>query len=355
MKRTATHAGSWYLGDKEALDEQLTRFLGNVPDSSYEHGQLPVPGARIVIAPHAGYSYSGPTAAWAYKSWDVSKVKRVFLVGPSHHVYLSSCATSGCTVYETPLGDLPIDTDTIAELDKSGKFQKMTRTVDEEEHSLEMHLPYIYKMMSLSSEGIRPIVPIMVGALNKKSEQEFGKLLAKHIKDPSNGFVISSDFCHWGARFQFTNYVEDARCSRVRRLESPNNLRQIVKPDIPIYKSIEMMDYLGMDVASDGSHEEWTEYLEHTRNTICGRHPIGVILAGVEYLREKEGIELPIEERLPSPGTRDAEQVAKGEIKKEDAIKYSFGKICWVQYKQSSHCKSLADSSVSYASGFAKA
>jgi AmmeMemoRadiSam system protein B len=75
--------------------------------------------------------------------------KRVFLLGPSHHYYLDTCALSRCKTYETPLGDLKLDLDTIAELEKTRKFSHMSRSADEDEHSLEMHLPYIYKMLSL--------------------------------------------------------------------------------------------------------------------------------------------------------------------------------------------------------------
>ncbi|KAK7205016.1 MEMO1 family [Myxozyma melibiosi] len=338
MKRRATHAGSWYLGDGDDLDIQLTEFLDNVPSASTEHGPFPVPGARIIIAPHAGYSYSGPTAAWAYKAWDVSGLKRVFLLGPSHHVYLKSCALSQCTEYETPLGNIPIDTETIEKLHKGGEFQMMSKSTDEDEHSLEMHLPYIYKILSSSKEGMRPLVPIMVGSLSAKMEREFGEILGPYLADPANGFVVSSDFCHWGSRFGFTNYVEDADCSRVRSLSGSNQ----ISSDMPIYKSIEIMDYKGMEVASRGSHAEWTTYLSRTKNTICGRHPIGVVIAGIEALREA-GV-----------GESDDKSTAEpaGE---EDAQKDQFGKIYWVQYNQSSHCKRLSDSSVSYASGFAKA
>lgn len=74
--------------------------------------------------------------------------KRVFLLGPSHHHYLSKAALSRCTHYGTPLGNLPVDRDTTAELYKAGLFEWMSQSIDEDEHSLEMHLPYIFKMLS---------------------------------------------------------------------------------------------------------------------------------------------------------------------------------------------------------------
>lgn len=74
--------------------------------------------------------------------------KRIFLLGPSHHYYLTGCALTKCDTYATPLGNLKIDKETVAELREKGKFDTMNQTQDEEEHSLEMHLPYIYKLLT---------------------------------------------------------------------------------------------------------------------------------------------------------------------------------------------------------------
>ncbi|KAK9452467.1 memo-like protein-domain-containing protein [Dipodascopsis uninucleata] len=351
--RRATHAGSWYLSDGEELNEQLSGFLANVPIASFEHGPVPIPDARIIIAPHAGYSYSGATSAWAYKFWDVSKIRRIFLLGPSHHVYLTSCALSQCSEYETPLGNIPIDIETVKQLQQTGRFELMSKVTDEDEHSLEMHLPFIYKILSESRGGIRPLVPMMIGALSASAEREFGELLAPYLRDPENGFIISTDFCHWGTRFGYTTYVDDPECSKIRSLSSSSAVSKL-NSEVPIYRSIEIMDYKGMDVSNGGSHAEWMEYLSRTKNTICGRHPLGLLISSVEYLRAN-GVELDLDKRKPAPGSEPEEIVAKNGLTGEDALKYSFGKIYWIQYKQSSKCMRISDSSVSYASGFAKA
>lgn len=70
---------------------------------------------------------------------------RVFVLGPSHHAYLDGCALSQCADYATPLGNLSLDQATIAELKETGKFTDMSSGTDEDEHSIEMHLPYIRK------------------------------------------------------------------------------------------------------------------------------------------------------------------------------------------------------------------
>jgi AmmeMemoRadiSam system protein B len=82
-------------------------------------------------------------------------------------------------------------------------FEEMTLHTDEDEHSIEMHLPFVAKVM----EGQKfTIVPILVGSLNSEKEGLYGKVLSKYLADEQNLFVISSDFCHWGARFSYQYY-----------------------------------------------------------------------------------------------------------------------------------------------------
>ncbi|THW29342.1 UPF0103-domain-containing protein [Aureobasidium pullulans] len=320
--REASHAGSWYSSSKSQLSSQLDGWLSKVDLPVKPIGQvssqeslstLPVPGARVIIAPHAGYSYSGPAAAWAYRSWDVSKAKRIFLLGPSHHFYLSKCALSKCDKYATPLGNLTVDKETTKELYDTGKFQWMSQSVDEDEHSLEMHLPYIYKMLSRSfpAESSFPkLVPIMVGNTSAATEKQFGELLAPYLQDPSNAFVISSDFAHWGLRFRYTYYQPSSA--------APVELSARSKPprDPPIHESIKEIDFQCIDACETGSHKAWLDTLADTGNTVCGRHPIGVVMAAMEVLNSQ-------------------------------------AKFKFVRYERSSECTKVEDSSVSYASAFA--
>ncbi|XVE97388.1 hypothetical protein REPUB_Repub03eG0015000 [Reevesia pubescens] len=189
--RRASHAGSWYTDNPKKLAEELDGWIrvAGLPKSS---------DVRGVIAPHAGYSYSGRAAAYAFGNIDPTNISRVFLLGPSHHYYTPKCALSTATVYKTPIGDLPIDLEVIEELKATGKFELMNLGVDEAEHSMEMHLPYLAKVF----EG-HPVkvVPILVGAVSAENESMYGKLLAKYIENPQNFFSVSSDFCHWGSRY----------------------------------------------------------------------------------------------------------------------------------------------------------
>lgn len=284
--RRASHAGSWYTSNAKKLEEELEGWLR-------ECGLPKSPDVRGVIAPHAGYSYSGRAAAYAFGNIDPANFSRVFLLGPSHHHYTTKCALTRTSAYSTPLGDLPIDAEVNAELQSTGKFECMTHSVDEAEHSMEMHLPYIAKVFR--GYPVK-VVPILVGALSAESEAMYGKLLSKYVDDPKNFFSVSSDFCHWGARFNYTHYDKEHG---------------------PIYKSIEALDRMGMEIIASRDPDAFKRYLEEYDNTICGRHPISVFLHMLKNCSTK--------------------------------IKINF-----VRYEQSSQCKTMRDSSVSYASAVAK-
>ncbi|KAH0536957.1 hypothetical protein FGG08_006222 [Glutinoglossum americanum] len=326
-RRAASHAGSWYSSSNSTLSSQLDEWLDQVPDSIDDAGKLPPSGARMIIAPHAGYSYSGPAAAWAYKSLDLTNAKRIFLLGPSHHIYLSGCALSACDSYETPLGDLKLDKKTISELHTTKKFDTMSLQTDENEHSLEMHLPYIYKVLSRAFSNdptsFPDLIPILVGATSAVLERTYGALLLPYLRDPTSVFIVSSDFCHWGLRFNYTYYLPVSLYSA-----APRHLRAKDAPPSspPIHESIARLDKMAMDAIEAGRHEGFLEVLKETGNTVCGRHPIGVMMAGLDKWEAEEG--------------------GKAGGKK--------GRFKFVRYERSSDVTKVNESSVSYASAFAQ-
>jgi AmmeMemoRadiSam system protein B len=247
--------------------------------------------------------------------------KRVFLLGPSHHYYLTGAATTGCDKYRTPLGDLTIDTELVEEIQQEWDLEIMSKGTDEDEHSLEMHLPYIYKMLSLKNPSFQndsqsvPLVPVMVGNTDAAAEAHYGSLLAPYLSDPSNVFVISSDFCHWGSRFRYT-YYQPTDGSAATQLKSSSR----VPSDYPIHESIAAVDHESMDAVESGSHKQFLDQLRKTGNTVCGRHPIGLFMAAVEKVGEL------------------------GEGK---------GMFKFLRYERSSLVEGVKDSSVSYCSAFA--
>lgn len=287
--RRALHAGSWYTDSGSELSRQLEFWLNQ---AELSHGP-----ARAIIAPHAGYQYCGACGGHAYRQISPIVVRRIFILGPSHHVRLPGCALSSLQKYETPLYDLTIDSQINAELEMTGQFEWMDVHTDENEHSIEMHLPYIAKVMEEYKNQFT-IVPILVGSLNPDLEACYGRILSTYLADPQNLFIISSDFCHWGHRFRYTYYD--------RSFAS-------------IHQSIEGLDRMGMDIIENLNPTEFTNYLKKFGNTICGRHPIGVLLQAVQ-------------------------EIIRNDNTKNASFKF-------LKYAQSSQCRNMNDSSVSYASG----
>ena len=244
------------------------------------------------------------------------------MLGPAHHKYLTGCALSKHTKSSTPIGDLDHDLHTISELRSTGEFDEMSSSTEEAEHSLEMHLPYIRHMLvnSFPSAKLPPIIPILVGSINGTVEKCYGSLLAPYLADPSNVFVVSSDFCHWGSRFNYTYYLP----SNVVHPKDGRSLAKREAPsDPPIFDSIGRMDKAAMQAIETGSHDAFLANLQDTGNTVCGRHPIGVIMAAIETLK-KEGL-----------------------LDKEKGL------FRFVRYERSSEVQDARDSSVSYASAYA--
>jgi AmmeMemoRadiSam system protein B len=209
----------------------------------------------------------------------------------------------------------------VKEIKQEWGLETMSKSTDEDEHSLEMHLPYIYKMLSLKNTSFQndatsvPLVPIMVGNTDAAAEVHYGSLLAPYLSDPANVFVISSDFCHWGSRFRYTHY-RPANDSPATQLKSSSR----IPSNYPIHESIKAVDYESMDAVEYGNHKDFLSQLRTTGNTVCGRHPIGLFMAAVE---------------------------------KAEDLGEENGKFKFLRYERSSLVEDVTDSSVSYCSAFA--
>ena len=334
-RRRAHHAGSWYSNDTNTLGSTLDASLKAAAQEMVSN----ISGAatvRAILCPHAGYSYSGPTAAYSYLALQQELQQRqsslpshgpngnndiddhliIVVLHPSHHVYLETCAVSGATVIETPLGDLPVNHALRQEiLQLPENFTVMSKFDDEHEHSGEMQYPYLrhiintaFSSRATSMERVS-ILPIMCGALSQSAEARYGRVLAPILARPNVVTVISSDFCHWGQRFRYQPTAPSASSS------------------MPIHKFIQQLDQQGMDlIAADWQRPgAFADYLRQTRNTICGRHAIAVWLNALATTYPKQD--------------RDS---ATASFDDTPAIQF-------VKYAQSSAVESLFDSSVSYA------
>lgn len=161
MKRQASHAGSWYSDVDSTLRGQIVGWLGAAKQQRPQRLSSDIAGrAKAVIVPHAGYRYSASTAAAAYQYLSEAvnarpELKRIVVLGPSHHLSLSSCALPTSASYNTPLGDILIDSGGIQTLRKAAAgipglptIETLRNSDDEEEHSIEMQLPFIHHIMT---------------------------------------------------------------------------------------------------------------------------------------------------------------------------------------------------------------
>jgi AmmeMemoRadiSam system protein B len=175
-------AGSFYPGDATQLGRTVEFLLDEVRETA---GTAP----KALIVPHAGYIYSGPVAATAYARLRPHRdqYERVILLGPCHRVPVSGLALSGADVFRTPLGDVPLDKQAIADI-ASPNVQVFDRT-HAFEHSLEVHLPFLQRVL-----GSFSLVPIVVG--NSTAEQ-VANVLDELWGGAETLIVISSDLSHY--------------------------------------------------------------------------------------------------------------------------------------------------------------
>jgi len=257
--RAATHAGSWYSDDQGELTAQLNGWL-----AAAAAGEAPQ-RARIVIGPHAGYRFCGLTEAHAYTAI-APDTSLVYVLGPSHHKHFEGCRVSGFSSCETPLGTVAVDTAAAAELG----LPQLSAETDEEEHSVEMHLPFVRRVAPRAA-----VVPILVGSVTQDSAAAVAATLARRLqRDPSAAIAISSDFCHWGARFGYT-YMNNEWAGGQG-----------------VWRSVERLDRLGCEEISSGSPERFAQYLAQYRNTICGRNAILVALHAAQQAGQRFDIKL---------------------------------------------------------------
>ena len=194
--REAAVSGMFYPDDPMTLQTMVNTLLKNTSIQSKKF--------HAFIVPHAGYIYSGETAAHAYKQLESikDKVKRVVILGPAHRVSLSGIAVSSADFFETPLGAIPLDKIAIKNLQRFPQI-KVFDQAHAQEHSLEVHLPFLQTVLNDFS-----LLPLVVGDTDAESVAEVLEFFWRDSTDFSTVFIISSDLSH------FHEYNEAKRIDR---------------------------------------------------------------------------------------------------------------------------------------------
>lgn len=211
--------------------------------------------AKAIIVPHAGYRYSGQTAAYGYKALSSSNHdwEKVLILGPSHRARLTEpFQVSSFKSFDTPIG--PLQSLLNSTHTKEFCFTFINKDVDLKEHSLELQLPFVKYSLPKAK-----VLPMIVGNLGIKHGHEYEcqehvLQISKLLSSEDTALVISSDFCHWGNNYGF----------------SP----ELLEYDGPMSQRIQELDRKGMMAISSKSSANFSKYLSETGNTICGANPI---------------------------------------------------------------------------------
>ena len=180
-------AGGFYPANPSRLREMIRGFLDEVDLKQSKREVI------ALIVPHAGYVYSGRTAAYSFKLLQGSGVKTVFLIGGSHKAYFPGISVFGDDGYRTPLGVVPVDKKLAAWFHDQDDSLNYYPEAHSREHSLEVELPFLQEVL-----GNFKVVPILIGQADDRVIGKLGKLLAEAMKKtPDSVIVCSTDLTHY--------------------------------------------------------------------------------------------------------------------------------------------------------------
>ncbi len=176
-------AGIFYPADPHRLRADVARLLSDAATDAR-------PTPKALIAPHAGYVYSGPVAAAAFAtlSGRAQAVTRVVLIGPAHHAWISGIAAPTVDAFRTPLGAVPVDQDSLAAVSEKA-FVLRDDDARAPEHALEVELPFLQSIL-----GSFALVPLLVGAARP---QQVAAILEELWGGEETLIVVSSDLSHY--------------------------------------------------------------------------------------------------------------------------------------------------------------
>jgi len=160
-----------------------------------------------LVSPHAGYFYSGKTAAFGYKLIKGKKYETIVVISPSHYEYFRRVSIYNGTAYQTPLGIVPIDTELRDELKDYNSIIEFSRRGHGREHALEVQLPFLQMVLSEFK-----LLPIVMGDQSKEIVYALAEVLAEVLKNKNVLLVASSDLSHY-----FSHEVANSLDSRVEK------------------------------------------------------------------------------------------------------------------------------------------
>ena len=253
-------AGQFYPGTPEELSATLDKLLGLAGvEGRSANEEAPAKLVRAVVAPHAGYVYSGPTAARTFARAAGASYKRVLLLAPSHRIPLSGLALSACDAFATPLGDIPVDVDAVRALSRESGFA-IRDDAHEGEHALEVELPFVARLFPGT-----PILPMICGAVDGAILRSCAEALLPYWSEDTL-WVVSSDFTHYGAAFAYQPFTDN------------------------IPAKLKALDKGAVERILNFDQQGFSDYLIETGATICGANPIRLLLETISLAEDADDL-----------------------------------------------------------------
>lgn len=197
-------SGTFYPDSPGALNQMVKELLSDARPRDFS--------PKVLIVPHAGFIYSGPVAASAYRllSSVGRDIRRVVLLGPSHRVPLQGMALPDCEAFATPLGNIPLDTEAMAGLKKFSQVQTIHQA-HAYEHSLEVQCPFLQSCLDDFQ-----LVPLVVGDTSTLAVAE----VIEHLwGDQETLIIISSDLSHYH-NYEEACYRDNQTVTAIEQLSS---------------------------------------------------------------------------------------------------------------------------------------
>ena len=188
--RPSPIAGTWYEGNPTKLAAEVDRYLSDaaLPDLDGD--------VVVLIAPHAGYMYSGAVAGHAFAAVQGQSFDLVAVLSPMHASHRDAFLSSAHTAYATPLGKIPIARDAVDSVDEILRAELgfgITPIANDREHSLEIELPFLQRALKNDFE----LLPIMIRSTNPHELEVLGKALSKVLRGKKALIVASTDLSHF--------------------------------------------------------------------------------------------------------------------------------------------------------------
>jgi len=200
-------AGTFYPGSSKELTAVVDKYLADAEKKELQ-GEL-----VALIAPHAGYVYSGHVAAHAYKQLQEKSINTVVLVGPSHRYMVRGAAVYDSGAFQNPLGVVEVDAELASALIEQGQGLTSMPQAHDQEHSLEVHLPFLQRLLQQFK-----IVPILMHDFSDDNCEMLSEALSACLHGRNALLVASTDLSHF-LSYSDAKKVDDAVVSAISQFD----------------------------------------------------------------------------------------------------------------------------------------